>query len=314
MPNAVIVHPVVAEPLLDLIAARYDVMVPRHDPFQFYSQEQKAEVFAWVVIGLTPFGPELREHFPNLKGLVCYGTGYDALDIKALSQINIAVCNSPNVNAAAVADQAVTLMLSTMRNIPRYDAMVRNGQWYAGRDISPHIGMQGQKVGIYGMGAIGRKIAARVAAFECEVHYHSRHRHPDATYPYHETLESLVEWCDVLHLAVRAGEYNRHVIDAAMLKRLGPKGFVVNVARGHLIDEGALLAALREGTIAGAGLDVLQNEPDVRPEFFSLPNVVLCPHRGGHTIQAHQGMQACVMENLAALHAGRPPPYLVAGE
>lgn len=157
-----------------------------------------------------------------------------------------------------------------------------------------------------------REIAARVAGFETEVAYHSRSRH-DVPYRYVGDLGELVDWCDVLLVAVRAGPDTEKIIDAGMLKRLGPSGVVVNISRGSVIDQAALIAALADGTIAGAGLDVFALEPYAPDALAEFPNVVLTPHIGGHTQEAHRAMQDCVIANLAAFFAGKPLPYPVQG-
>ncbi|MEA2952423.1 MAG: hypothetical protein QOJ96_1943, partial [Alphaproteobacteria bacterium] len=176
--------------------------------------------------------------------------------------------------------------------------------------MRPQAGMLGRKIGVYGMGEIGRKIAARVAAFETEVGYFSRSRH-DVPYQYFPTLEALAEWCSVLMIAVRAGADTHHAIDAGMLRKLGPEGYVVNISRGSVIDQQALIAALADKTIAGAGLDVYEKEPYAPDALSSFPNVVLTPHIGGHTLDSHTAMQDCVMANLDAFFTGKPLPYPV---
>jgi lactate dehydrogenase-like 2-hydroxyacid dehydrogenase len=250
---------------------------------------------------------------PALKAIICYGTGYDGIDLAEAARRGIAVGNSPGANAASVADMAMTLMLATTRRLLPADNYVRSGDWANAKPsplMSAQAGNVGRKVGVYGMGAIGRKIAARVAAFESDVAYHSRSRH-DVPYRYEPSLEALVEWCNVLMVAVRAGPDTHHVIDADMLRRLGPDGFVVNISRGSVIDEAALVAALTDKTIAGAGLDVYEKEPHPPDALTRLPNVVLTPHVGGHTLESHAAMQDCVMANLEAFFAGRPLAYPV---
>jgi len=160
------------------------------------------------------------------------------------------------------------------------------------------------------MGEIGRKIAARVAAFETEVGYFSRRQH-EGPYRYFPTLEALTEWCSVLMIAVRASADTHHAVNAAILKKLGRDGYVVNIARGSVIDQAALVAALTDNTIAGAGLDVFEKEPQAPGALTALPNVVLTPHVGGHTIEAHIAMQDCVIANLGAFFAGKPLVYPV---
>ena len=167
-------------------------------------------------------------------------------------------------------------------------------------------GLTGRRVGIYGLGAIGGKIARRVVAFETEVAYHNRKPRSDVDYPYHATLPELAAWADVLIVAVRAGESNRHAVNAEVLAALGPQGHVVNIARGSVIDEAALIHALHAGTIAGAGLDVFEHEPAVPEEILALSNVALTPHIAGGTLEAQSAMQDMVVANLDAFFAGDP--------
>jgi glyoxylate reductase len=177
--------------------------------------------------------------------------------------------------------------------------------------MKPPLGLSRRKVGVYGMGEIGRKIAARVAGFEAEVGYFSRTRYEDLSYQYLPSLEALVDWCSVLMIAVRASAETAHIVDADLLKKLGPDGFVVNISRGSVIDHAALVAALKDGTIAGAGLDVFETEPHAPDELTSLPNVVLTPHIGGNTQESHVAMRACVLANLRAFFADDGLPYAV---
>jgi lactate dehydrogenase-like 2-hydroxyacid dehydrogenase len=190
---------------------------------------------------------------------------------------------------------------------------VRSGDWAAAKPspmMRPLAGMPGRKIGVYGMGEIGRKIAGRVAAFEAEVGYFSRSRH-DLPYQYFSSLEALAEWCSVLMIAVRAGADTHHVVNAEILKKLGADGYVVNIARGSVIDQRALVAALADQSIAGAGLDVYEKEPHAPDALTAFPNVVLTPHVGGHTLESHVAMQDCVIANLEAFFAGKPLPYAV---
>ncbi|WP_245333454.1 NAD(P)-dependent oxidoreductase, partial [Bradyrhizobium guangdongense] len=171
-------------------------------------------------------------------------------------------------------------------------------------------GMPGRRIGVYGMGEIGRKIAMRCAAFESEIGYFSRSKY-DLPYQYFPSLEALADWCSVLMIAVRAGAETQHVVNADILRRLGADGYVVNISRGSVIDEKALVAALTDRTIAGAGLDVFEKEPHTPDALTALPNVVFAPHIGGHTLDSHVAMQNCVLANLTAFFAGKPLPYAV---
>jgi hydroxypyruvate reductase len=206
-------------------------------------------------------------------------------------------------------------MLAVTRRLLPADAYVRSGDWAAAKPsplMRPQPGNPGRRVGIYGMGEIGRKIASRVAAFESEVGYFSRSRH-EVPYRYLPSLEALAEWCSVLMIAVRAGPDTHHAVNAGILQKLGKDGFVVNIARGSVIDQQALVAALAGQAIAGAGLDVYENEPHAPDALTALPNVVLTPHVGGHTLESHAAMQDCVIANLEAFFAGKTLPFAVRG-
>ena len=206
-------------------------------------------------------------------------------------------------------------MLAVTRRLLPADELCPQRQLGRGKAVAADAAAAGQSrppVGIYGMGEIGRKIAARVAAFETEVAYFSRSRH-DVPYQYLPSLEALAEWCSVLMIAVRAGADTHHAVDANILRKLGKDGYVVNISRGSVIDQKALVAALADETIAGAGLDVYETEPHAPDALTAFPNVVLTPHVGGHTLDSHTAMQDCVIANLEAYFAGKPLPHAVRG-
>ena len=253
--------------------------------------EQLSGIRAMITAGGTPIGGAVMDTLPKLGAIVCYGTGYDGVDLAAAAQRGISVGNSPAANASAVADLAVTLMLAVTRRLLPADNYVRSGNWAAAKP-SPLMralpGNPGRKVGVYGMGEIGRKIADRLAAFECDVAYFSRSRH-DVPYRYFPSLEALAEWCSVLMIAVRAGPETHHAVDANILRKLGKDGYVVNISRGSVIDQKALVAALAAEAIAGAGLDVYEKEPHAPDALTAFPNVVLTPHVGGHALDSHHG-------------------------
>lgn len=282
-------------------------------PSEVFAADQLSEVTAMVTAGGTPLGAAAMDLMPKLGVIVCYGTGYDGVDLAAAAQRKIAVAHSPGANASSVADIAVTLMLAVTRRLLPADDYVRSGGWSSAKTspmMRPQAGMRGRRVGVYGMGEIGRKIAGRVAAFETEVGYFSRSRH-DVPYQYLPSLGALADWCSVLMIAVRAGADTHHAVDVAILKRLGADGYVVNISRGSVIDQQALVAALADDTIAGAGLDVFEREPHAPDALTAFPNVVLTPHIGGHTLESHTAMQDCVIANLDAFFAGQPLPYQV---
>ncbi|QOZ26601.1 2-hydroxyacid dehydrogenase [Bradyrhizobium sp. CCBAU 51753] len=316
MPDKVLVYSRFPKAQLVRFGERYEILnAAGQRPDQALAASEIADIRAMIASGGAPLGGDVMDTLPKLGAIVCYGTGYDGIDLAAAAQRGIVVGNSPGANAASVADIAVTLMLAAVRRLPVADSYVRNGDW-AGRKPSPMMrpqaGMRGRKVGVYGMGEIGRKIAARVAAFETEIGYFSRTRY-DLPYQYLPSLEALADWCSILMIAVRAGADNVHAVDAEILRRLGSNGFVVNISRGSVIDQPALVAALTDGTIAGAGLDVFASEPHAPDALTALPNVVLSPHLGGHTLESHVAMQDCVLANLDAFFAGKPLPYEVRG-
>ena len=316
MPDKVLIYSRFPKAQMVRFGERFELMdTAGKRPNEAYSGEQLAGIRAVLTAGGTPFSGETMDLLPNLGTIVCYGTGYDGVDLAAAAQRGIAVGHSPGANAASVADIALTLMLATTRRLLSADDYVRSGSWSGLKPspmMRPQAGMLGRKIGVYGMGEIGRKIAARVAGFETEVGYFSRSRH-DVPYRYFPTLGELAEWCSVLMIAVRAGEDTHHAVDAGILKKVGKDGYVVNISRGSVIDQPALIAALTDGTIAGAGLDVYAKEPHAPDALTALPNVVLSPHIGGHTLESHVAMQDCVIASLEAYFAGKVLPYQIRG-
>ncbi|HEY8336101.1 MAG TPA: 2-hydroxyacid dehydrogenase [Tardiphaga sp.] len=315
MSDQVLIYSRFPKAMMARIGERFDLIdAAGKPPVETFSAEQLRGVRALITAGGQKLGSDVMDMLPALGAIICYGTGYDGVDFKAAAERKIVVGNSPGANAASVADLALTLMLAVTRRILPADQYLREGGWAAAKPsplMSPQPGNPGRRVGVYGMGEIGRKIAARVAAFETEVAYYSRSRH-DVPYTYMSGLDALMEWCDVLMIAVRAGADTHHIIDAAMLKKLGPNGYVINISRGSVIDQAALVSALTDKTIAGAGLDVFEKEPHAPDALTALPNVVLTPHIGGHTLDSHVAMQDCVIANLTAFYAGKPLPYAVA--
>ena len=314
MPGPVLIYSRFPKTMMARIAERFDLIDTAGRPAsEVYAPDQLASVRALITAGGTALGAAAMDQLPALGAIVCYGTGYDGVDLAAAAARGIAVGHSPGANAASVADVALILMLAATRRLLVADAYVRSGDWAAAKPspmMRPQAGMPGRRIGVYGMGEIGRKIAARVAAFEADVGYFSRSRH-DVPYQYFSSLEALAEWCSVLMIAVRAGADTHHAVDANILRKLGKDGYVVNIARGSVIDQQALVAALADQSIAGAGLDVFEKEPHAPDALTAFPNVVLTPHVGGHTLESHRAMQDCVIANLEAFYAGRLLPHAV---
>jgi len=314
MPEKVLILHRFPKAQLARIGQHFDLMdAAGKKPNETFSAEALSSVRATIAAGGSKFGAEIMDMLPKLGAIVCYGTGYDGVDLKAAAARGIAVGHSPGANASSVADIALTLTLASVRRLLVADGYIREGSWAALKPTplmrAPN-GMRGRKVGVYGLGEIGRKIAARIAAFESEVGYFSRSKR-DVPYQYFPSLEALADWCSVLIVAVRAGPETNGVVNADILRRLGEDGHVVNIARGSVIDQPALVQALTDKVIAGAGLDVYAREPHAPDALTALPNVVLTPHTGGHTLESHTAMQDCVMANLAAFFEGRPLVYPV---
>jgi hydroxypyruvate reductase len=314
MPGPVLIYSRFPKAMMARIGERFDLMDTAGKPAtEVFAPEQLSAVRALITAGGTKLGAAAMDQLPALRAIVCYGTGYDGVDVAEAARRNIAVGHSPGANAASVADIAVILMLTGTRRLLAADNYVRSGDWAAAKPspmLRPQPGMLGRRVGIYGMGEIGRKIAARVAGFETEIGYFSRSRH-DVPYQYFPSLDALAQWCSVLMVAVRAGPDTHHAVNADILKGLGEDGYIVNISRGSVIDQEALIAALTDKTIAGAGLDVFEKEPHGPDALTALPNVVLTPHIGGHTLESHLKMQDCVIANLDAFFAGKPLAFPV---
>ena len=315
MPEQVLIYSRFPKAQMVRIGEHYDLLDGAGKlPIETFSAEQLKSIRAMITAGGQVIPAAVLDTLPSLGAIICYGTGYDGVDLAEIKKRNIVLGNSPAANAAAVADLAMTLMLAVTRRLLTGDAYVRNGNWATSKpspSMRPPLGMTGRKIGIYGMGEIGRKIAMRCAAFETEIAYHSRSKH-DVPYAYHPTLQALAEWSDILIIAVRAGPDTQHIVNADILSKLGSNGTVVNISRGSVIDQGALLAALEKNIIAGAGLDVYEKEPHMPDALTALSNVVLTPHIGGHTVESHIGMQDCVLANLDAFFAGKPLRFPVA--
>lgn len=239
----------------------------------------------------------LFDRLPALEIVANFGVGYDNIDAKAAAARGIMVTNTPGVLDAEVADLALGLLLATIRRLPQADRYVREGRWeQAPFPLSPTL--RGRTVGILGLGAIGQQIARRLEGFDVAIAYHQRTRRDDAAYAYHDSPVALATACDVLIAIVPGGASTRHLVDAEVLEALGTQGIFINVARGSVTDEPALIAALREGTILAAGLDVYADEPHVPVELRKMDNVVLLPHLGSASERTRAAMGQLVVDNL----------------
>ena len=248
----------------------------------------------------------LMDQLPALEMISIMGVGYDRVDVAAANERKVPVTHTPGVLDDEVADLALGLMLSVARRIPLADRYVREGKWVSQGNMPLARKMSGARVGIVGLGRIGGAIARRAEAFGMSIAYNTRNQRPDSRYAYHANVRDLAANVDFLVVITPGGEGTRHLINADVLKALGPRGFLINVARGSVVDEDALVAALQTNVIAGAGLDVFASEPNVPDALKSMDNVVLTPHMASATHETRQAMADLALDNLKAHFAGKP--------
>jgi lactate dehydrogenase-like 2-hydroxyacid dehydrogenase len=255
--------------------------------------------------GDSKVSAELMAQLPALELISIMGVGYDGVDVAAAKARGVMVTHTPNVLNDDVADLAIGLMLCAARQLPAADRFVRSGQWLKG-PMPLARKMSGARLGLVGMGRIGQAIAQRAQAFGMQIAYHTRTPKADVPYAHHADLLSLARDSDFLVLITPGGAGTRHLVNAQVLQALGPKGILVNVARGSVVDEAALIEALEGGVIGGAALDVFEDEPRVPQRLMDLPQVVLVPHIGSATGQTRQAMADLAFGNLREHFAGRP--------
>jgi len=245
------------------------------------------------------------EALPKLEIIACMGIGVDRVDLAAAQARGVRVTNTPDVVTDDTADIALALMLAAERRIAEADRFVRRGDWLNG-DLPFGRALHNRKVGIVGLGRIGQAIATRCAAFGMEIAYYGPRRKADAAYPYFADPVALAAWAEILIVAAPGGEATRHLVGAAVIDALGPEGTLINIARGSVIDEAALVAALASGRLGRAGLDVYASEPNVPEALFAMDNVVLSPHTGSATHDTRRAMGDLTVDNLLAHFAGKP--------
>ena len=293
------------------------LMAPLHAAFTVHERlhEEDAAAFARIAPGIraicgsgeSKVSAELINQLPALEIISIMGVGYDGVDVASAKARGVMVSHTPDVLNDDVADLALALMLNVARRIPQADQHVRLGRWPAG-PMPLARKMSGARLGIVGMGRIGQAIADRGRAFGMSIAYTARSAKPALPYAFHARVADLAAASDFLVVITPGGAATRKLIDAEVLHALGPNGYLINVARGSVVDETALIEALQQGSIAGAGLDVFENEPQVPEALRALDNVVLVPHIGSATTQTRHAMAARAFANLEAHFAGTPLP------
>jgi lactate dehydrogenase-like 2-hydroxyacid dehydrogenase len=248
---------------------------------------------------------ELIAQLPALEIIANFGVGYDSIDTNAARAANVRVTNTPNVLNDAVAELTIGLMIALARRIPQADQFVRQGKWPQG-NMGLFSELTGKTVGILGLGRIGKEIAARAQAMKMRVVYCGRKRQPSEPHVFYDSLVDMARDSDWLVIIAPGGKGTERIVSREVLEALGPQGHLVNVARGTLVDEPAMLELLQSGGLGGAALDVFENEPAMPEGFFALDNVVLSPHMGSATTQTRNAMGALVVANLDAHFAGEP--------
>ncbi|WP_181297195.1 2-hydroxyacid dehydrogenase [Pseudomonas sp. Q2-TVG4-2] len=254
-----------------------------------------------IVVTSARFGcnAALIERLPNLRAIVSFGVGYDAIDVAAAQARGIPVSNTPDVLNDCVADLAFGLVIDCARQMSRADRFVRAGEWPSG-GLPLATRVSGKRLGIVGLGRIGEAVAKRSSGFDMQVRYHNRRPVEGSPYGYEASLIEMARWSDFLVLACPGGDATRHLVSREVLDALGPKGILINVSRGSVVDEPALVEALLEGRLGGAGLDVYAHEPKVPQALLDLPNVVLLPHIGSATEETRLAMEELLFANLRA--------------
>lgn len=248
----------------------------------------------------------LMGRLPNLEIVANFGVGYDGIDVDWAARHGIIVTNTPDVLTDEVADLAIGLLIATIRQLPQADHFLRAGKWL---EAAFPLGatLRERTIGILGLGRIGRAIARRLEAFGLPIHYHGRTRQADVAYPYHGTLKGLAAAVDTLVCVAPGGASTEHAVNAEVLEALGPNGVLINVGRGSVVDEAALIDALSRRVILSAGLDVFEDEPRVPLALIAMPHVVLLPHVGSASHHTRGRMGQLVVDNLSSWFSGKGP-------
>lgn len=306
-PEILVLTPIYAPALAEL-EREYTVhkLWTARDP-DAYIKQVSERVRGMVTTGLAGFSRHHLEALPKLEIIACFGIGHEAMDLAAAQARGVVVTNTPHPIAQSVADLALGLIIAVMRRICEGDRYVRAGKWPQG-PFGTGRELGGKTCGIIGLGQIGSGVAKRAEVFGMSVCYHGPSPKQDVAYPYHADLETMARLSDCLVVTCPQTPATRGMVNARILEALGPEGFLINVARGAIVDEPALIAALNNGKIAGAGMDVFRDEPHVPAELVAMENVVMVPHIGSTTREVREMRTARLLANLHAHFSGVPVP------
>jgi lactate dehydrogenase-like 2-hydroxyacid dehydrogenase len=289
---------------LESLKQRYDVTyAPTPEERQAAVAAHASRFQAVLTIGTIGLTAAEIAAMPALELVSCMGVGHETVDVDAARARGIVVTNGRGANDECVADHAMGLVIACMRNFRKLDQLCRDGVWRTA--ITPPPNVSGKRLGIFGMGAIGEKLATRASAFRMPIGYHNRNPKAGSPYQYFDSLLALAEWSDVLVCAAPGGASTHHAINAAALQALGADGFLVNVGRGSIVDTPALALALATGVIAGAGIDVYESEPKPPTELIGLDNLILTPHLAGWSPESIDAQFTIFLENIEGHFSGR---------
>lgn len=297
-------------PTLERLRSVFDVHYLPDGAIDAMSEAERAAVRGVALRGgMTPAKLAL---LPNAEIVASFGVGYDGIDAADAAEKGVAVANTPDVLNDEVADTAVALLLNTVRELPKAEAYLRAGDWVSKGDYPlTRMTLRGRRIGIMGLGRVGLAVAKRLEAFGVSIAYHNRSQRNDVPYAYHPTLTALAEAVDTLVIVAPGGSSTDKAVNDTVLKALGPDGVLINVGRGTVVDEAALISALQDGTIRAAGLDVFAHEPKVPQALLDADNAVLLPHVGSASVHTRDAMGDLLADNLVAWFEGRHPPTLV---
>lgn len=289
---------------LENLKQRYDVTyAPTPEERKAAIAARASRFQAVLTIGTIGLTAAEIAAMPALELVSCMGVGHETVDVDAARARGIVVTNGRGANDECVADHAMGLVIACMRNFRKLDQLCRDGVWRTA--ITPPPNVSGKRLGIFGMGAIGEKLATRASAFRMPIGYHNRSPKTGSPYQYFDSLLALAEWSDVLVCAAPGGAATHHAINAAALQALGAEGFLVNVGRGSIVDTPALASALATGVIAGAGIDVYESEPQPPAELIGLDNLILTPHLAGWSPESIDAQFTIFLANIEGHFSGR---------
>jgi hydroxypyruvate reductase len=290
---ALLVHPPLG--LFESRLADYDVV---HWP------TERKDVRAAVTIGSVGIKNDMIDALPELGCIACFGVGVDGIDLDYAKKRGIVISHGRDINHEDVADVAIGLIIARLRLFTEGEKVLREGTWTPPLAVPPQNRLRGRKLGVVGMGAIGSAIAHRGQVFGMEIRWHGPRAKPDVKHAYEPDLLKLAEWCDILAIAARGDKTTEKIVNADVINAVGGDGIIVNKSRGSVIDEDAMIAALKSGALGGAGLDVFVEEPTPTDRWRGVPNTTLTPHLGGATREALWEGSQNVMENLRRFYAG----------